>query len=308
MHCDQGILDCLRNGISLALGTTGHREPGLAAYLIYCTAFAIRYFLVTGLIYTGLNVLFRRGMAAYRIQAAAPPREHVRHDVLWSLLNIAGNGVSAIFLFFLIDRGHTQMYFAVSAHGWPYFLASTALVVLGYDTWNYWQHRLLHTEWMFHHIHHQHHVSTNPTALTTFAQHPVETLFGNTYFLLMALTVPLHPAAMAIAGGYMFATGVISHTGFEFYPRGFTRHPLFGWINTATHHNLHHHIGDCNYSSWFNFWDWAMGTNHASYHDAFEATRAHVARSRARSPHPAPARGTEVLAEAYPSIGNPHNG
>jgi len=83
--------------------------------------------------------------------------------------------------------------------------------------------------------------------------------------------VPIHPVALGLAGLYMFIIGINAHAGYEFYPRGFTRHWLLGWINTSTHHNMHHRYVGCNYGNWFNFWDSLMGTNHPAYHDTFDA-------------------------------------
>jgi sterol desaturase/sphingolipid hydroxylase (fatty acid hydroxylase superfamily) len=83
--------------------------------------------------------------------------------------------------------------------------------------------------------------------------------------------VPAHPLAVAAAGAYMYLVAFGGHLGVELFPRGFTSHPLLGWINTSTHHNMHHSEIGCNYSVCFNLWDWVMRTNHPRYHARFDA-------------------------------------
>ena len=74
---------------------------------------------------------------------------------------------------------------------------SVVLGVAGYDAWFYWQHRLLHTPWLFRRAHAIHHRVANPTPFATFAHHPIETFMGNAYFILF---VAAHPRASNGAG------------------------------------------------------------------------------------------------------------
>jgi sterol desaturase/sphingolipid hydroxylase (fatty acid hydroxylase superfamily) len=47
------------------------------------------------------------------------------------------------------------------------------------------------------------------------------------------------------------------------------RHPLFGWLNNATYHNIHHSRVGCNFGGWFTYWDRLMGTGDPGYDEAF---------------------------------------
>lgn len=258
-------------------------DPTLHAFLVYYLGFCLRYGVTAGAAFWILHVAFRDFWAAYRIQREFPPVRQIGFEIRWSLVNTAVSGFSTMLMYVCIHNGWSSMYFDATARGWLYFGLSILLCIVGYDTWIYWQHRWLHTPWLFRHVHSLHHRVANPTVFAAFAQHPGETLMGNVYFALFVLFVPIHPWAMAVAGAYMFFIGVLAHSGYEFYPSGFTRHPILGWINTSTHHNMHHrHVG-CNYGNWFNCWDTLMGTNHPEYHDTFDATRQRVA-AQARSP------------------------
>jgi lathosterol oxidase len=261
-------------------------EPTLSAYVSYWVGFCVRYFAIAGGVYWFLHVGFRHRWLAYRIQPAFPGLDEVGHEIRWSLVNAACTGLSTILLYHLIQAGRTRMYFGLEDHGWAYFGFSAVLGILGYDAWFYWQHRLLHTPWLFARVHATHHRVTNPTAFATFAHHPIETFMGNAYFILLATIIPIHPLAIGAVGLYIFAIGIVAHAGYELYPRGFTHHRLFRWFNTSTHHNMHHLHTGCNYSICFNYWDLLMGTNHASYHETFDAITAGVEARRLSTTRP----------------------
>ena len=156
------------------------------------------------------------------------------------MINAATTGCSTMLIYKMVYDGRSSMYFDIGEYGWAYLGLSAFLCLAGYDTWIYWQHRWLHTPWLYRHVHSVHHRVSDPTPFAAFAHHPVETLMGNVFFFLFIVYVPIHPLGLAAAGGAMFLIGLNGHSGYEFYPSGFTRHPLFQWINTSTHHNMHH--------------------------------------------------------------------
>jgi len=268
-------------------------EPGLAAYLNYCVGFCLRYFAVLGGIYWFFHLGFRRSWLPYRIQASAPSRGEVAHEIRWSMYSMLTTGVTTMLLYGLIRNGDTSLYLSVEDRGWPYLLLSIALGIAGYDAWIYWQHRLMHTSWCFRHIHSVHHAVTNPTPFAAFCRHPIEALTEHAYFFLLLVLVPVHPLAMLAIVGFFFVYGIVGHLGFEFCPQGFTRHPLFQWINTSTHHNMHHTREACHFGNWFNHWDRMMGTIHPECHETFGAVttrRAAMRRPPLEAAAPAPMR------------------
>jgi len=253
----------------------------LWTFVQYTATFTMRYFAVAGGLYW---ILFRgwpQAWQAYRVQAELPDTEQVRYEVRWSLINAACSGVTTVLTAYLVQAGHTSMYFSIDDYGWAWFFASVAAVILAHDSWIYWQHRAMHTDWLYRHIHHVHHRVGNPTPLATFTQHPAETLIGNVFFVLVVLYLPIHVLALSLAGAFMFGYGILGHLGYEPFPRWVTRHPLLGFLNTATYHNVHHSEQRCNYAAWFLFWDRAMGTAHASYEPTLDAIDARVRQARA---------------------------
>jgi sterol desaturase/sphingolipid hydroxylase (fatty acid hydroxylase superfamily) len=248
-----------------------HFVPGAGAFFGYVVTFVIRYVTICGGMFYFFNVM--RKMRNYKIQQHDPPVRTVLHEILWSGSNTICTGLFTLLMYWAIQDGHTKMYFTLDEKGWLWLLVSPILGTLGFDTWFYWQHRLLHTRWFFRHAHAVHHRITNPTPFAAFAHHPIETFFEDTYFLLFIMVVPVHPLAFAAMGFHAFVLGIAGHMGFEFFPRGFTRHWLFGLHNTSTHHNMHHSQPFGNYGLYFNYWDQLMGTNHPTYHEYFDRVK-----------------------------------
>ncbi len=246
----------------------------LYVYLTYCLEFGLRYFALAGGAYWLLHVAFRGRFLTYRIQEKFPESTEIRHEIRWSMSNMCCTGFSTVLTYELTHNGYSNLYYGVLDHGVLWLALSAVLCVVGYDTWLYWEHRLLHTDWLFQHAHRVHHRVGNPTPLATFAHHPIETLMGNVYFVLFAVLVPVHPLALAAAGLYMFLFGIVGHLGYEFYPRWFSRTVLFKILNTATYHNIHHRQVRCNYGAYFIFWDHWMGTANPSYEETFDVVTA----------------------------------
>lgn len=248
-------------------------QPTLRGYLGYCVGFFVRYFLIAGSAYWILQIRWPARFLPYRVQKQFPTSASAVREITWTCLNTLCTGLSTLVLYWLIRDGWTRSYFTIDERGWPYLIFSAVVGVVGYDAWFYWQHRLLHTRWLLRHAHAIHHRSTNPTVFAAYAHHPIETFMGNLYFILFVLVVPVHPLAFAAFGGFLLLVSLVAHSGYEFFPPGFTRHPLTRWLGTSTHHNMHHRYFHWNFGIVFNFWDRVMGTNHPDYHATFDAVR-----------------------------------
>lgn len=68
----------------------------------------------------------------------------------------------------------------------------------------------------------------------------------------------------------MIVRNVMGHAGVELHPAGMAQSKWFGWINTTTHHDLHHQSGRYNFGLYFTCWDRLMGTEHPEYVQRFE--------------------------------------
>jgi sterol desaturase/sphingolipid hydroxylase (fatty acid hydroxylase superfamily) len=133
--------------------------------------------------------------------------------------------------------------------------------VLIEDALFYWSHRLLHTSFLFKHVHRKHHEFHNLASYPIASEytHPVESLLGN------ILPVMVGP----IVTGQSFMTLQIwlwirmlktsdAHCGYHF---PFSPFGMFWPFNEAPRHDFHHEKGVGSFGSFFQFWDNVCGTD-----------------------------------------------
>ncbi|MEY4269048.1 MAG: hypothetical protein RLZZ58_264, partial [Pseudomonadota bacterium] len=114
------------------------------------------------------------------------------------------------------------------------------------------------------------HRSTTPTPWAAYS-------FAIPEAMVMAAFVPLWQLFVATPFWVLFTflnwqiiRNVMGHAGHELFPRWWLASPLTRWINTTTHHDLHHGGGfNHNYGLYFTWWDKMMGTEHPHYAQRF---------------------------------------
>jgi sterol desaturase/sphingolipid hydroxylase (fatty acid hydroxylase superfamily) len=146
--------------------------------------------------------------------------------------------------------------------GWLGLLASLVLLVVLYDAWFYWGHRLLHSRAFYGH-HQWHHRSVAPTVWSSDSQTFVETALLQSFLVLAAVLLPVTPAALVLHRLYDHVNGQIGHSGYEFFADRTTRYP--SPMVCVTFHDQHHELFAWNYGNYFSVWDRIMGTLHPDY-------------------------------------------
>ncbi|KAJ7980807.1 Methylsterol monooxygenase 2-1 [Quillaja saponaria] len=125
----------------------------------------------------------------------------------------------------------------------------------------YWGHRVLHTKWLYKHVHSIHHEYATPFGLTSEYAHPAEILFlGFATIVGPAITGP-HLMTLWLWMVVRVLETVEAHCGYHFpwSPSNFL--PLYGG---AEFHDYHHRLlytKSGNYSSTFTYMDWIFGTD-----------------------------------------------
>ncbi len=241
----------------------------ISGYMFFMNS--IRYFPLAGLFLLILWVWRKEAWLPWRIQERFPKAERIWYEF--------GHSFATLVIFVLIGTmslglsraGLTAMYFDPGAYGYWYLPASFALITMWHETYFYWMHRLVHRRPWFRLVHLNHHKSTNPSPMAAYSFHPYEAFLEGIYLFLFVLVVPMHPIVLILHTFYAMILNILWHGGYEFFPKGWTRGTFTKWINTSTHHNMHHSHVNCNYSLYFNFWDRVMGTNHPRYDEYFDA-------------------------------------
>jgi sterol desaturase/sphingolipid hydroxylase (fatty acid hydroxylase superfamily) len=224
--------------------------------------------------------------SSWRIQSTFPNSASIRREIRGSLVSVVILSVVATFMYWLVEKGYTRVYWDWDQYGWWYLPLSLIVAILAYDTFFYWLHRFMHWRPVFRYTHSFHHRSTHPTPWAIYAFHPSECLLTAAFHPCLILCLPLHPAVYGVFILHNVVNNVAGHLGFEFLPRWYLTHPLFRWCNVVTHHDLHHSACNANYSLYFNFWDRVMKTNHPAYYQTFQAVQ-HNRQKKASDAQPA---------------------
>ncbi|MHA3770493.1 sterol desaturase family protein [Verrucomicrobiota bacterium sgz303538] len=255
----------------------------------------IRYGLFAGAAWLLCYVFFRRRWFHRKIVARFPAPREVRRELAYSMLALVIFGLSGAITIEAAKRGHTQLYWRISQHGWPWFWLSIGATILLHDAWFYWTHRLMHQKRLFPYFHRIHHLSHNPSPWAAYAFDPLESVVHAALFPIAATVMPLHPFAFGIFMFWQTTYNVLGHAGYEFHPRWLMDTWLGRILNTPTNHIMHHEKMRGNYGLYFNVWDRLMGTNHRDYEDRFREVT-----SRRRDAHSDPTAGVEPAPSNVP--------
>jgi lathosterol oxidase len=228
------------------------------------------YFLFASLAWVLFYVVLRRALIRRKISPRFPTWKQMGWELLFSLRSLVVFGVAGGFIVFCAYSGWARLYYRIEDWGWAWFVISIGLMVLLHDTYFYWTHRLMHHRRLFKPVHRIHHLSTNPSPWAAYSFSTVEAFVQAGIGPLIILTIPSHPAAFLAFMLWQIGFNVVGHCGFEIMPRWFMRSGIGKFLNTPTHHAMHHEAFRANFGLYFNVWDRLMGTNHPYYEERFE--------------------------------------
>lgn len=235
----------------------------------------MRYILAAAGLHVLLNTVLKPVVTRRKIRPAWPPKGQIRREILYSARSVLVFATLSLGAVWAVKAGWTQVYRQPDALGWLYFAVSVAVLIIGHDTWFYWMHRLLHDRRLYRNWHHLHHRSFNPTPFTAFAFNIGEAFLHGLYTPLLILVLPVSYLALFTFSVHMILRNTMGHCGVELFPATRSGRPLFGWLTTVTHHDIHHASPGWNYGLYFTFWDRVMKTEHPDYLEKFaEAVRA----------------------------------
>lgn len=234
------------------------------------------YALAAGGAWLFFYVLFRKAFYHRRISAIESIPSQVRREIWHSLRSLAIFGVVGVIIVYVALLGCTRIYPRISDCGWAWFVASIGLMIAIHDTYFYWTHRAMHHRLLYHVFHRTHHLSISPTPWAAYAFSPLEALVQAGTVPLIVFLLPVHPLAISIFMVWEISFNVLGHCGYEIFPRWFLQSPIGAFLNSPTHHSLHHEKFRANFSLYFNVWDRLMGTNHPDYASRFQQATAAV--------------------------------
>ena len=232
-----------------------------------------RYLACVLLVWGLLHVLLRKRIA-HRLISAWPSRADLRREITYSFSSLLVVSAGSAVMLAMVVSGWGQVYHDPLKYGWTWLLLSLPVAIVLHDLYFYWTHRLLHTRWLFRHVHGVHHRSRHPAPWAALSFHPVEALIQGAPLSLILLVVPLDDYVVFAFLLHQMLRNAYGHGGVELFPRGFAHHWFWGRFVTSTHHHLHHETAQGNYGLWFTWWDRWCGTERAEYLERFDKATA----------------------------------
>jgi sterol desaturase/sphingolipid hydroxylase (fatty acid hydroxylase superfamily) len=244
---------------------------------------AQRYLIFVVLGFIGWGWWRRRAGTNSRLQPGPIDRAQLAREALYPTTTIVVFTLVSIGILAVAGKSQRLFYANVSDYGWVYLIVSVPIMMVIQDTYFYWTHRLMHHRALFRFFHRTHHLSTNPTPLTTYSINPLEALVDSGAVVLIVFFLPKHIAAYLVFSYVNTAYAVYAHLGHEIVPASWATHRFGRWVNTSVAHNIHHARARYNFSWYFLFWDRLMGTVDPDYEAQMRA-RAVATRGRRIEP------------------------
>ncbi len=221
---------------------------------------AMRAVIILGGLYLLFWTFKRPWMDKFRVQtfgnhAAKPVQEAFYTFTTYAVYTLASVGVAIA-----AKSGHSMMYTDVNAYGLVYTISSFFIFCIWVDTFFYWSHLAMHKFSILYKTHSHHHKFINTTPWAAYAFHFGEAFINAGAFFLLMMIMPWHPTTLFVFVVFSVTYNGLIHLGYDLFPRSWKTHPIFGLLNTTTHHMLHHRYLNCNYGFIFSFWDKVMKT------------------------------------------------
>jgi sterol desaturase/sphingolipid hydroxylase (fatty acid hydroxylase superfamily) len=134
-------------------------------------------------------------------------------------------------------------------HGVLKMLGSLVVFALVEDTIFYWSHRVLHTRWLFKHIHSKHHRFRFVRPVVAEYAHPVENLINFVAFFAGPCLLGTPFVTLQVWIVVRMIETLEAHSGYN-------------WSPISDRHSFHHLYATKGvYGSFVSPWDWLMGTD-----------------------------------------------
>jgi len=237
---------------------------------------ALRYVITAGAFSLVIAAFWNVWFKARKLQLRSPGANDFRREILTSLRTSLIFAVIGFGMYLASKAGWITIYETFEERGAVYFGGTLVAMIVAHDAYFYWTHRAMHHPRLFRFFHATHHRSRTPTPWTAYAFDTPEAVVMLAFVPVWATIVPMHDQALFVFMIWQIVRNVMGHAGVEISPVSGQPSRLFGWLNTTTHHDLHHQNSRVNFGLYFTWWDRVMGTEHPEY-------QARVAETAARS-------------------------
>lgn len=233
-----------------------------------------RYVIFAGSVWVALWVVLAKLLAGRKIRPDTPPARQLRTEFAISLRSLAIFSTIGALLFMVERAGYLPGPDLAASWGAGWAAFSLVAMIVVHDAYFYWTHRLIHDPRLFRMFHRRHHRSHNPSPFTAYSFDLGEGAINALFVPLWMFAVPTQWEVVGLFMLHQIARNTIGHSGYELYPARRNGKPLFDFMTTTTHHDIHHAEAGYNYGLYFTWWDRLMGTEHPDYYARFAAATA----------------------------------
>jgi|CXWL01.1.fsa_nt_gi sterol desaturase/sphingolipid hydroxylase (fatty acid hydroxylase superfamily) len=240
-------------------------------WLLFVRTDITRYAIFAIGVWIVLWVLLAPLLRGRKIRDTRPPAKQLALEFLISVRSVAIFSTIGLSTFLLERAGLLPGPATGAAWGPVWFWTSLVLMIVAHDAFFYWAHRLMHHPRIFRRFHRRHHKSMNPSPFTAYSFDLGEAAIMGAFVPLWMVTVPTAWGVVGLFMLHQIVRNTLGHSGYELMPAHANGKPMFDWLTTTTHHDLHHAQAGWNYGLYFTWWDRLMGTEHPAYHARFAA-------------------------------------
>ena len=248
--------------------------PANAIYILQPIALLVIFVVASYLVFFGpLRRIFDARLIQRQIHGN---KKLLLHDLGFTLLNLS--------IVVTITSYITQWLFnasLLSIVNSPTVTTSVSQFVFyffAFDLYYYLLHRLLHTRFLYKHVHSHHHKSTRPTPLTSYAVHPLEGLASFMFTIVLFIPLDMSVTALIMMNAYSVIHSMVIHSGHDFFPRWWYQKHISKCYVTPVFHDLHHSdTRGVNFGIYTTIWDRVFGTIAPSLQATFERVTGPVA-------------------------------
>jgi sterol desaturase/sphingolipid hydroxylase (fatty acid hydroxylase superfamily) len=247
-----------------------HSATKLFTYWVSATQTDIvRYIVFSVGLWFLLWVVLAKLLKNVKVRPDKPPFRQMMMEFCFSIRSVAVFSTVSLSLVAFEELGWFTGPTIGASLGPIWAIATFIGMVIGHDAWFYWSHRIMHDRRFFKMFHRRHHMSNNPSPFTAYSFDVGEAAVQALFVVTWALVVPTAWEVVGLYVLFQVARNSIAHCGYELFPATKDGRPMFDWLTTVTHHDLHHARAGYNYGFYFTFWDRVMGTEDPTYHEAF---------------------------------------
>jgi Delta7-sterol 5-desaturase len=175
----------------------------------------------------------------------------IGHEVRRSLVSILVFGLYGLVTFLAWRHGIVKIEFRPT---WPKVLGDVALLLGWNEIHFYCMHRLLHTRWLYRHVHRIHHESVVPTPFSTYSFHWLEAVLLGSVMILPMLFYKFSAPAILALPAMSIAFNTIGHSNYNLFAGRPAMH------SASLEHAMHHLRVSGNYGFYLPFLDAWAGT------------------------------------------------